>query len=76
MGRLRTQVGWLLRGGDRTVAALDEIQQLRLELDQVRGELGVVRSELDAAREENRGSVADLTARVGSVSDRLEQVDR
>jgi outer membrane murein-binding lipoprotein Lpp len=72
MARLRTQAAWLIRGSDRTNAAVAEIQQLRLQLDELRSEMTALRSELEAAREENRGSVADLTARVGSVSERLE----
>jgi CHAD domain-containing protein len=72
MERLRTQVGWLLRGSARTNAAFDEIHQLRAELDQLGAEVAGLRGDLEASRTESRQSLGDLTARVGSVSDRLE----
>ena len=46
MGRLRTQVGWLLRGSARTNAAFDELHQLRAELDQLRVEVAGLRGDL------------------------------
>jgi uncharacterized coiled-coil DUF342 family protein len=74
MGRLRTQVGWLVRGSARTNAAFDEIHQLRAELDQLRAQVVALVGDLEAAREESRSSLGDLTARLSSVSERLERL--
>ena len=73
MGRLRTQVGWLLRGSARTNAAFDEIHQLRAELDHLRAQV-VAWAATSRRREESRSSLGDLTARLGSVSERLERL--
>lgn len=74
MGRLKTQVGWLVRGSSRTNAAFAEIQQLRAQLDQLSAEVAMLRGDLEAAREESRGSVGDLTDRIGAVNQRLESL--
>jgi hypothetical protein len=69
MGRLRAHAAWLVRGGG-------EIRQLQAQLDELRGEVAVMRRDLEAAREESRSSVVDLTARVGAVGERLENLGR
>jgi len=65
MGRLRTKVASMVRGGE-------EVQQLRAQLDELRAEVAAVRGDLEAAREQSRSSVEDLTGRLGAVSERLE----
>lgn len=69
MGRLRAHAAWLVRGGG-------EIRQLQAQLDELRGEVAAMRRDLEAAREESRSSVVDLTARVGAVGERLENLGR
>lgn len=79
MSGVKSIVGWALRGGDQTRAefasqaeAIRELQTRVAEVhDLVQSQVG------DSARldAEVRSVLADLTARIGSMSDRLDALD-
>ncbi len=72
MERLRTQAGSLARSIG--LGARHDIRRIRTDLDELRRLLEEVSGELAAAREESRGSVVDLTERVGSLNERVERL--
>ncbi len=74
MGRLRAKAGRMVRGTSQVRAVPADIRQIRADLDRLSAELSALRGELEGAREAARESVIDLGARVGSISDRLEQL--
>jgi hypothetical protein len=74
MGRLRAKAGRMVRGTSQVRTAPADIRQLRADLDRLGDELSALRTELEGSREAARESVADLGARVGSISDRLERL--
>jgi hypothetical protein len=79
MPGLRSQIGWLVRGGQRTHSALDEharaIQELQREVARLAIALDPATSAAwEAVRDELRQAVDDLGARIGALSARLEQI--
>ena len=82
---LKSKFGWLVRGGDRTAAALaayagdlralqEKVARIDNELQALRasGDLGVMHTEIAALRQQVRDAVDDLSDRVGSMADRLD----
>lgn len=81
---MRKQISWWLRGRDHTQAALDDQGAAIGELQQQVAELGSVVARIDplatrAAEDvdgllgELRAAVDDLSARIGALSDRVDQ---
>lgn len=78
MPGLRSQLGWLVRGGERTQAALDDhahaIQELQREVARLASTLDPATGEAwEAVRDELRAAIDDLGARIGALSARLDQ---
>ena len=84
---LKSQLGWLVRGGDQTAAALaayaddlralqEKVARIDDELQALRasGDLGVMRTEIDALRQQVRDAADDLGDRLGALSERLNSV--
>jgi uncharacterized protein involved in exopolysaccharide biosynthesis len=80
MSRLKSMVGWTLRGGDQTRAefatqaeAIRELQQRVAEIHElVDGQV----NDGQRLQAEVRGVLADLTERIVATSDRLDGLDR
>ncbi len=81
---LKSQLGWLVRGGDQTAAALatyaadlralqDKVARIDDELQVLRagGDFAVMRADIDVIREQVRSAVDDLGDRLGALSERL-----
>lgn len=81
---LKSQLGWLVRGGDQTAAALaayaadlralqEKVARIDDELQAVvaHGDFGGLRTEITALRQQVRDAVDDLGDRVGSIAERL-----
>ena len=81
---LKSQLSWLVRGGDLTTAALaayasdlralqDKVARIDEELQLLRasGDLAVMRADIESIREQVRTAVDDLGDRLGSLSERL-----
>lgn len=77
MGRLRRQIGWLVRGGDHTRAELASqaaaIRELQTGLAAVREAVDHQRADGEGLRAEVRGALDDTAVRLRSLNDRLER---
>lgn len=81
---LKSQLGWLVHGGNQTAAALaayaSDLRELQdkvaridegLQVLRASGDLGVMRADIETLRLQVRGAVDDLGDRLGSLSERL-----
>ncbi len=79
MSRLKNTVGWALRGGDQTRAEFasqaEAIRDLQERLTESRARVDAQSGNADRLQAEVRGVLADLTTRIGAVSDRLDALD-
>ena len=79
MSRVKSMVGWALRGGDQTRAEFasqaEAIRELQQRVADVNDLLHAQVGDGQRLEAEVRGVLADLTARIGSISDRLDALD-
>ncbi|CAB4887997.1 unannotated protein [freshwater metagenome] len=81
---LKSQLGWLMRGGDRTAAALsvlaadlralqEKVARIDDELlaQRAAGDIRLMREEIEALRDQVRTAVDDLGDRLGLLTERL-----
>ena len=81
---LKSQLSWLVRGGDQTATALaayaadlralqDKVARIDEELQLLRasGDLAVMRADIESIRKQARSAVDDLGDRLGFLSERL-----
>ena len=79
MSRLKSIVGWTLRGGDQTRAEFaGQAEAIRALQEQVAGLhalTGGQSADGERLEAEVRGVLADLSARIGMMTDRLDALD-
>ncbi len=81
---LTSQLGWLVRGGDRTAAAMaslgsdlralqEKVARIDAELQAQRGagDVRAMQGEIEAVRDQVRTAVDDLGDRLGLLTERL-----
>jgi uncharacterized coiled-coil protein SlyX len=79
MSRLKNIVGWMLRGGDQTRAEFasqaDAIRDLQQRMADTHALVAAQAADAERLQAEVRSVLADLTSRIGAVSDRLDALD-
>jgi len=79
MSRLKNIVGWTLRGGDQTRAEFasqaDAIRELQQRMADTHAAVQAQAADAERLQAEVRSVLADLTSRIGAVSDRLDALD-
>jgi len=72
MSRLKSTIGWMVRGGDQTRSDLAvhtaAIQELQAKVETQAADAERVRAEL-------RGALDDLSTRIAAVVERLDRID-
>jgi uncharacterized coiled-coil protein SlyX len=72
MSRLKSTLGWVVRGGDQTrselAAQAAAIQELQTKLD-------VQTADADRVRAELRGALDDVSSRLAAIVDRLDRLE-
>jgi uncharacterized small protein (DUF1192 family) len=72
MQRLRTRIGWLLGGGERTQAALDEHAEAIRDLQRALAE----GTDVESIRDRLREAVDDLGDRIAALEQRIARIER
>lgn len=79
MSRLRSIVGWMVRGGDQTRADLAEktaaIEQLQQQVETLRGLIDERSRDADRTRAGAAESIDDLADRLSAITVRVDHLD-
>jgi len=79
MSRLKSIVGWTLRGGDQTrtefASQAEAIRALQDQVAELHALAGGQSADGERLEAEVRGVLADLSARIGTMTERLDALD-
>ncbi len=79
MSRLKSIVGWTLRGGDQTrtefASQAEAIRELQQRLSEIHELVNSQAGHGERLEAEVRSVLGDLTTRLGSITDRLDALD-
>ncbi len=72
MSRLKSTVGWVVRGGDQTRS---ELAVQTAAIQDLQSKVEALASDAERVRAELRGALDDLSARIGAIVERLDRID-
>lgn len=79
MNRLKSTLGWTLRGGDQTRAEFasqaDAIRELQQRVAEIHELVNAQQADGERLEAEVRGVLTDLSSRIGSMGERLDALD-